>query len=46
VKIVAIGKEVIKDNNNQTYGFVDEFPVEAMKSLSIYATYEDVDYEY
>jgi hypothetical protein len=37
---------VIKENTDQTYGFVDEFLEEAMKSSSIYEADEDVDYEY
>jgi hypothetical protein len=40
------GRELIKDNTYQTYGFVDEFHEEAMKSSSIYETDEHVDYEY
>jgi hypothetical protein len=43
---VAKGKEVIKDNTDQTYAFVDEFLEEAMKSASIYEADEDVDDEY
>jgi hypothetical protein len=40
------GEDVIKDNTDQTYAFVDEFLEEAMKYSSIYETHEDVDYEY
>jgi hypothetical protein len=39
------GEDVIKDNTDQTYDFVDEFMEESMKSSSIYETDEDVDYE-
>jgi hypothetical protein len=46
VKNVAKGEDVIKDNTDQTYAFVDEFLEEAMKSSSILETDEDVDYEY
>jgi hypothetical protein len=46
VKNVAKREDVIKNNTDQTYTFVDEFLEEAMKSLSIYETDEDVDYEY
>jgi hypothetical protein len=55
VKNVAKGEDVIKDNTDQLYAFVDEFLEEAMKSSSIYGaaiksssiyeTDEDVDYE-
>jgi hypothetical protein len=46
VKNVAKGEDVIKDNTDQTYTFVDadEFLEEAMKSSSIYGSYEDVEY--
>jgi hypothetical protein len=46
VKNVAKREDVIKDNTDQTYTFVDEFLDEAMEYLSIYETDEDVDYEY
>jgi hypothetical protein len=46
VKNVAKGEDVIKDNTDHTYAFVDEFIEEEMKSSSIYETDEDVDYEY
>jgi hypothetical protein len=46
MKNVTEGENVFKDNTNQTYGFVDEFLEEAMKSSSIYETDENVDYEY
>jgi hypothetical protein len=46
VKNVAKGEDVIKENANQTYAFVDEFLEEAMKSSSIYETDKDVNYEY
>jgi hypothetical protein len=43
VKNVAKGEDVIKDNQEQTYDFVDEFLEESMKSSSIYETDEDED---
>jgi hypothetical protein len=46
VKNVAKGEDVIKEDTDQTYVFVDEFLEEAMKRSSIYETDEDVDYEY
>jgi hypothetical protein len=46
VKNVAKGEDVIKDNTDQTYAFVDEFLEEAMKSLILYEADQDVDYEY
>jgi hypothetical protein len=46
VKNVAKGENVIKDNKDQTYTFVDEFLKETMKISRIYQTDEDVDYEY
>jgi hypothetical protein len=48
VKNLAKGEDVIKDNTDQTYAFVDayEFLKEAMKSSSIFETDEYVDYEY
>jgi hypothetical protein len=46
VKNVAKGEDIIKDNTNQTYAFVDEFLEEAIKSSSMYETDEDADYEY
>jgi hypothetical protein len=48
VKNVAKGEDVIKENTDQTYAFVDAFLEEAMKSSSIYETDEDagVDHEY
>jgi hypothetical protein len=48
VKNVAKGEDVIKENTDQAYAFVDvdEFLEEAMKSSSIYEADEDVDYEY
>jgi hypothetical protein len=46
VKNVAKGDDIIKDNTDQTYAFVDEFLEEAMKSSSLYEVDEDVDYEY
>jgi phosphoserine aminotransferase len=46
VKNVAKGEDVIKENTDQTYGFVDEFLEELIKNSSIYETDEDLDYEY
>jgi hypothetical protein len=46
VKNVTKGEDVIKENTDQTYAFVDELLEEAIKSSSIYETDEDVDYEY
>jgi hypothetical protein len=46
VKNVAKGEDIIKNNTDQTYTFVDEFFEESMKNSSIYEAYEDVDYEY
>jgi hypothetical protein len=46
VKNVAKGEDVIKENTDQTYDFIDEFLEEEMKSSSIYEADEDVDYEY
>jgi hypothetical protein len=46
VKNVAKGEDVIKENTDQTYAFVDEFLEEAMKRSSLYEADEDVDYEY
>jgi hypothetical protein len=46
VKNVAKGENVIKDNTDQTYAFVDEFLEKAMKISIIYEADEDVDYEY
>jgi hypothetical protein len=45
VKNVAKGEDVIKDNTDQTYAFVDEFLEKAMKSASLYEADQDVDYE-
>jgi hypothetical protein len=45
VKNVEKGKRVIKDNNDQTYFFDDEFLEEAMKSSIIYEIDEHLDYE-
>jgi hypothetical protein len=48
VKNLAKGEDIIKENTDQTYAFVDsdEFLEEAMKSSSLYEADEDVDYEY
>jgi hypothetical protein len=50
VKNVAKGEDVIKENTDQTYAFVDEFFEKGMKSSSLYEADEDVDedvdYEY
>jgi hypothetical protein len=43
VKNVAKGEDVIKENTDKNHGFIDEFLEEAMKSSSIYETFEDVD---
>jgi hypothetical protein len=45
VKNVAKVEEVINENTDQTYAFVDEFLEESINRLSIYKTDEDVDYE-
>jgi hypothetical protein len=42
---ITKGEELIKENTDQTYTFVDEFLEEAMKSSSIYETDENVDDE-
>jgi hypothetical protein len=46
VENVAKGEDIIKENTDQTYAFVDECLEEAMNSSSIYETDKDVDYEY
>jgi hypothetical protein len=46
VKNVAKGEDVINDNTDQTFAFVDEFLEEAMKSSSLYETDQDVDVDY
>jgi hypothetical protein len=46
MKNVAKGNDIIKDNTNQTYAFVDEFLEEAIKSSILYEADQDVDYEY
>jgi hypothetical protein len=46
VKNVAKGQDVIKENTDQTYAFVDEFLEKSMKSSSLYEADEDLDYEY
>jgi hypothetical protein len=46
VKNVAKGENIIKNNTDQTYTFVDEFLEESMKSSCLYEADEDVDYEY
>jgi hypothetical protein len=46
VKNLVKGEDVIKENTDQNYAFVDGFLEEAMKSSSLYETDEDVDYEY
>jgi hypothetical protein len=45
VKNAAKGEDVIKDNTDQTYAFVDEFLEEVMKHSSFYEIDEDLDYE-
>jgi phosphoserine aminotransferase len=39
-------EDVIKQNTEQTYAFVDEFLEKAIKSSSLYGADEDVDDEY
>jgi hypothetical protein len=46
VKNVAKGEDVIKENTDQTYDFIDEFLEEAIKSSSLYEADEDVDVDY
>jgi hypothetical protein len=46
VKNVAKGEDVIKENTDQTYAFIDDFLEETIKNASIHETDEDVDYEY
>jgi hypothetical protein len=46
VKNAAKGEDVIKENTDQTYAFVDKFLEQAMKNSSIFETDEDVDHEY
>jgi hypothetical protein len=46
VKNVAKDEDVIKENTDHTYAFVDEFLEEAIKSSSLYETDEHIDYEY
>jgi hypothetical protein len=46
VKNITKGEDVIKENTDQTYDFVDEFLEEAIKSSSLYEADEDFDYEY
>jgi hypothetical protein len=46
VKNVTKGEDVIKENTDQTYSFVDEILEEAMKSSSLYEADEDLDDEY
>jgi hypothetical protein len=48
VNNVAKGEDVIKENTDHTYVFVDEFLEEAIKKSSIYEADEDefVDHEY
>jgi hypothetical protein len=46
VRNVAKGEDVIKDDADQTYAFVDEFLEETIKSSNFHEADEDVDYEY
>jgi hypothetical protein len=46
MKDFAKEEDVIKENTDQTYAFVDEFIEQAMKISSLYEADEDVDYEY
>jgi hypothetical protein len=42
MKNVSKGEDVINDNTDHTYDFVDEFLEEAIKSSSIYESDEDI----
>jgi hypothetical protein len=44
VKNVVKGEDVIKDNTDQTYAFIDEFLEGSTKNSGIYETDEDVEY--
>jgi hypothetical protein len=46
VKNAAKGEEVAQDIVTQTYGYVDEFLEEAIKSSSLYESDQDSEYEY
>jgi hypothetical protein len=46
MKNVARGEDVIKENTDQNYAFVDEFLEEEMKNSSIYEADQYIDYEY
>jgi hypothetical protein len=46
VKTLAKEEDIIKDNTDQNYAFVDEFLEEEIKSSSIYETDQDIDNEY
>jgi hypothetical protein len=46
VKNVAQGEDIIMDNTDHNYAFVDEFLEEAIKSSNLYKADEDVEYEY
>jgi hypothetical protein len=46
VKNRAKGEDVIKENTDHTFTFVDEILYEAIESLIMYQTNDDVDYEY
>jgi hypothetical protein len=43
VRNVGNGEDIIKENTDQTYAFVDQFHKETIKSSSIYESDEDVD---
>jgi uncharacterized protein YaiL (DUF2058 family) len=45
VKNIAKGKDLIKENTDHTYAFVDEFLEKAIKGSSLYEADEDVDYD-
>ena len=46
VKIVAKGEEMIEEDTEQSYDFVDEFLEEALKSSSLFETEHDLGYDH
>jgi hypothetical protein len=46
VKNAVKGEEIDQNNTDKTYGFVDEFLEEAIRSASIHESEEDIEYEY
>jgi hypothetical protein len=46
VKNVAKGEEVAQDDTGETYGFVDKFLEEAIKSSSLYESQQDAEHEF